>query len=146
LATKLEHTERVTNKVPAKTEENRPDVTLVPRLELEGKEPEQIVPELIEQAARLHVSDLYFSTEEDSVQVAARHIGVHRPLARLDAEIGRRCISYVKTMADMNISERRRPMDGRWLFNRGSGHRLDLRINTLPTLHGEDCTLRILDQ
>jgi type II secretory ATPase GspE/PulE/Tfp pilus assembly ATPase PilB-like protein len=142
----LEHAERVTNKVPARTDDGRPDVTLVPQLDLAGKEPERIVPELIEHAARLHVSDLYFTTEEDAVQVSARHIGVQRSLARLDAEIGRRCISYVKTMADMNISERRRPMDGRWLFNRGSGHRLDLRINTLPTLHGEDCTLRILDQ
>ena len=116
------------------------------RLNLNGKEPEQAVPELIEQAALLHVSDLFFSTNEDHVEVAARHLGVLRQLGRLNLEVGRRCISYVKTLADMNISERRRPMDGRLLFNRLSGSKLDLRINTIPTLHGEDCTMRILDQ
>ena len=115
-------------------------------LELGGKEPEQVVPELIEHAARLHVSDLFFITNENNVDVAARHLGVLRAVGSLNAEIGRRCISYVKTMADMNISERRRPLDGRWLFSRRTGQRLDLRINTIPTLHGEDCTLRILDQ
>jgi general secretion pathway protein E len=121
--------------------------TLPPlRLELSGKEPEQAVPELVEHAAKLHVSDLFFTTNEDKVEVAARHLGVLRAVGSLNLDVGRRCISYIKTLADMNISERRRPMDGRWLFSRRSGHRLDLRINTIPTLHGEDCTLRILDQ
>jgi type II secretory ATPase GspE/PulE/Tfp pilus assembly ATPase PilB-like protein len=127
---------------------NAPAKAAVPplRLELGGKEPEQVVPELIEHAARLHFSDLFFISNEDNVEVAGRHLGLLRSVGALGADVGRRCISYVKTAADMNISERRRPMDGRWLFSRASGHRLDLRINTIPTLHGEDCTLRILDQ
>jgi type II secretory ATPase GspE/PulE/Tfp pilus assembly ATPase PilB-like protein len=123
-----------------------PDPVPALRLNLVGKEPEQVVAELLEHAARLHVSDLYFNTDESSVEAAARHLGVMRPLGSLPLEMGRRCISYIKTMADMNISERRRPLDGRWLFSRASGRRLDLRINTIPTLHGEDCTVRILDQ
>jgi type II secretory ATPase GspE/PulE/Tfp pilus assembly ATPase PilB-like protein len=113
---------------------------------LAGKEPEQVIPQLIEHAARLHVSDLYLNTEEDRVEAAARHLGLMRPLATLPLDLGRRCISYIKTLADMNISERRRPLDGRWLFSRRSGRRLDLRINTIPTMYGEDCTIRILDQ
>lgn len=116
------------------------------QLDLVGKEPEQVVPELIEHAARLHVSDLYFNADEDGVEVAARHLGVLRQLGNLNLDLGRRCIYYIKTMADMNISERRRPLDGRWLFSRLSGRRLDLRINTIPTMYGEDCTVRILDQ
>src|SRR2546421_677139 len=76
---------------------------------------------------------------------AARPLGILPKLSVLPLEVGRRCISYVKTMADMNISERRRPMDGRWLYNRPDGGRLDLRVNTIPTLYGEDCTVRILD-
>ena len=118
----------------------------VPEIDLARAEPEESVPYLIEYAARLHVSDLFFNTNEDQVEVAARHLGLLRHIHNVPPEIGRRCISYIKTMADMNISERRRPMDGRWLFNRRSGGRLDLRINTIPTLHGEDMTLRILDQ
>jgi general secretion pathway protein E len=46
----------------------------------------------------------------------------------------------------MNTSERRKPLEGRWLFTRKSGAALDLRVSTIPTLHGEDCTMRILDQ
>jgi type II secretory ATPase GspE/PulE/Tfp pilus assembly ATPase PilB-like protein len=126
--------------------ESKPTAGTSLQLDLAGKEPEQAVPELIEHAAGLHVSDLFFSTNEDHVAVGARHLGVQRQLGVLPLEVGRRCISYIKTQADMNISERRRPMDGRWLFNRRSGLRLDLRINTIPTLCGEDCTLRILDQ
>jgi type II secretory ATPase GspE/PulE/Tfp pilus assembly ATPase PilB-like protein len=116
------------------------------RIDLANKEPEEAVPLLIEMAAKLHVSDLFFSTNEDNVEVAARHLGLLRSLGKLPLDVGRRCISYVKTLADMNISEKRRPMDGRWLFNRKGGGRLDLRINTIPTLHGEDCTMRVLDQ
>jgi type II secretory ATPase GspE/PulE/Tfp pilus assembly ATPase PilB-like protein len=104
------------------------------------------VPFLVDYAAKLRVSDLFFNANEDGVEVAARHLGLLRHLVVLPAELGRRCVLYIKTMADMNISERRRPMDGRWLFSRQSGHRLDLRINTIPTLYGEDLTLRILDQ
>ena len=115
-------------------------------ISLKEKEPEHIVPELIEYAAGLQISDLFFETEEDAVEVAARHLGLFRALSTLPLDIGRRCISFVKTMASMDISEHRRPLDGRWLFSRASGQRLDLRINTIPTLHGEDCTIRILDR
>jgi type II secretory ATPase GspE/PulE/Tfp pilus assembly ATPase PilB-like protein len=117
-----------------------------PPADLDRKEPEAVVPLLIEYAAQLGVSDLFFNTNEDGVEVAARHLGLLRRICVLPPETGRRCISFIKTNADMNISERRRPMDGRWLFNRSSGQRLDLRINTIPTLHGEDMTVRILDQ
>jgi type II secretory ATPase GspE/PulE/Tfp pilus assembly ATPase PilB-like protein len=116
------------------------------RLPLGGKEPEVVVPELVEHAARARASDLYFNSNEDNVEVSIRHLGLIRHIGTLAADIGRRCISFVKTQGDMNVSERRRPLDGRWLFNGKEGRRLDLRINTIPTLYGEDCTLRILDQ
>jgi type II secretory ATPase GspE/PulE/Tfp pilus assembly ATPase PilB-like protein len=115
------------------------------RIELATKDPDDTVPKLIEHAAKLRVSDLFFNTNDDHVEVAVRHLGMLRPVSSLPLEFGRRCISYIKTMAEMNISERRRPMDGRWLFRQPKGKRLDLRINTIPTLHGEDCTVRILD-
>jgi type II secretory ATPase GspE/PulE/Tfp pilus assembly ATPase PilB-like protein len=116
------------------------------QLDLKHREPEDVVPALIEFAANLHISDLFFNTDENKVEVAARHLGLLRHISDLTPEIGRRCISYIKTLAGMNISERRKPMDGRWLITRSSGGRLDLRIATMPTLHGEDLTLRILDQ
>jgi type II secretory ATPase GspE/PulE/Tfp pilus assembly ATPase PilB-like protein len=133
-----------TNREPR---DGRPAAAAQPlALDLAGKEPDDAVPALVEYAARLHVSDLFLATDEDRVSVFARHLGILRAVTSLSLDVGRRCISYIKTMADMNISEHRRPMDGRWLFTRGSGRRLDLRINTLPTLYGEDCTVRVLDQ
>src|SRR5262249_45848971 len=131
---------------PVDGEGNTTDAVPALRLDLSEKEPEQIVPELIEHAARLHVSDLYFNTDEDKVEVDGRHLGMVRALGSLNLDLGRRCISYIKTMAGMNISERRRPLDGRWLFSRPTGRRFDLRISTMPTMYGEDCTVHILDQ
>jgi type II secretory ATPase GspE/PulE/Tfp pilus assembly ATPase PilB-like protein len=132
---------------PADTQKNNaPTAQQALELDLKGKEPEVAVPYMIEFAAERRISDVFFNTNEEDVEVAVRHYGILRSVTRLTADIGRRCISYVKTLADMNISERRRPMDGRWLFHRRSGSPLDLRINTLPTLYGEDLTIRVLDQ
>ena len=46
----------------------------------------------------------------------------------------------------MDVTEKRKPHDGRRLYRRDDGSLLDLRINTLPTLHGEDFSLRLLER
>jgi type II secretory ATPase GspE/PulE/Tfp pilus assembly ATPase PilB-like protein len=116
------------------------------RLDVSRQSPEDAVHSLIEHAAKLMVSDLFFNTNENSVSVEARHLGILRHIGDLPGEIGKRCISHIKAVSGMNVAERRRPLDGRWIFERPSGHRLDLRINSIPTLYGEDMTLRILDR
>jgi type II secretory ATPase GspE/PulE/Tfp pilus assembly ATPase PilB-like protein len=108
----------------------------------EAKTPDEVVVEVLEQAVRLRASDLYFAAGEDHVAVSARHLGLMRPLARLPLDLGHRCIAHIKVHADMNVAERRRPQDGRWLHQGPTGP-IDLRISTLPTLHGEDCALRL---
>src|SRR5438445_42680 len=80
------------------------------------------------------------------VMVNARHLGVLRPITHLSAELGRRCLSHIKALAELDIAERRRPQDGRWIHTRPSGDTLDLRVSVLPTLYGEDVTLRLLDR
>src|SRR5262249_43074530 len=85
-------------------------------LDLKGSDPEAILPQLLDYAAQLHVSDVFFNSEEGSIDVAVRHLGLVRAICSLPVELGRRCISYVKMVSDMNISEKRRPMDGRWLY------------------------------
>jgi type II secretory ATPase GspE/PulE/Tfp pilus assembly ATPase PilB-like protein len=116
------------------------------RLDVSRQAPEEAVHNLVEHAARLLVSDLFFNTNENGVAVEARHLGILRHISELPGETGRRCISHIKAVAGMNVAEKRRPMDGRWIFDRASGQRLDLRINSIPTLYGEDMTLRILDR
>ncbi|HTU21636.1 MAG TPA: GspE/PulE family protein [Gemmataceae bacterium] len=109
-----------------------------PSLDLGARTADEAVTALLEQASRLHASDLFLASALDRVDVSMRHLGVIRPLARLPLELGHRCIAHVKVMANMDVAERRRPQDGRWI-HRG----IDLRVSTLPTLHGEDCALRL---
>ena len=108
--------------------------------------PEAIVQELIEYAARLGVSDLFFVTNENHVAVLVRHLGLLRPITQLHPDTGKRCMAHIKAAAGIDIAEKRRPLDGRWILERGDGPTLDLRIGTLPTLYGEDFTLRLLDR
>jgi general secretion pathway protein E len=136
---------------PAASVDGKPAVERVPApepeitIQLDGKEPDQSVPLLVEHATQLHVSDLFFDTNADRVQVSVRHLGLQRPVCDVSLDLGRRCISYVKAMANIDISEHRRPTDGRWLFTRPNGQHVDLRIGTIPGLYGEDCAIRILD-
>lgn len=105
---------------------------------------EEAVALLIERAAGLPASDLFFAAEEKDVQVSVRHLGLVRRFTTLPAELGRRCLSHIKVMAGMDITERRRPLDGRWLRQSPTVGHIDIRISTLPTLYGEDFALRLL--
>src|SRR4051812_35994016 len=102
--------------------------------------PEAAVTALIDHAVQLGASDLFLATNENHVAVALRHLGLIRPLITVPLETGRKCLSHIKVMAGMDVAERRRPLDGRWIRQSGGG-RIDIRINTIPTLYGEDFNL-----
>ncbi|MCC5829215.1 MAG: type II/IV secretion system protein [Phycisphaeraceae bacterium] len=113
--------------------------------ELENLTPEEAVAALLDAASDMNASDLFLESNVDNVSIAVRHLGIIHPFANLSNAHGRRFISHIKAVAEMDVAERRRPLDGRWLvFTRG-GDKLDLRINTIPTLHGEDLAIRILE-
>ncbi len=114
-------------------------------LQLAELEPSQAVSQLIEQAAELQASDIFFLSDENGLRVAMRRMGRLETLADVSREQGRHLISYVKAQAGIDIAERRRPQEGRWIVDRAGG-RIDLRINIIPTLHGEDLAARILDR
>jgi type II secretory ATPase GspE/PulE/Tfp pilus assembly ATPase PilB-like protein len=105
---------------------------------------EEAVGRLLDHAAALTVSDLFFNTNETHVAVSARHLGLLRLFTIMPAELGRRCMAHIKAMAGMDVAERRRPLDGRWLRETKEYGKIDLRISTVPTLYGEDYTLRLL--
>jgi type II secretory ATPase GspE/PulE/Tfp pilus assembly ATPase PilB-like protein len=106
--------------------------------------PAEAVSLLLDRAARMRCSDLFFASNEGHFGVLVRHLGVVRPLLRLSSDMGHRCISHIKAMAAMDLAERRRPQDGRWIHELPTGGKVDLRINILPTMYGEDCSLRLL--
>ncbi len=105
--------------------------------------PEQAAGKLIERAAALSASDLFLASNEQDITASLRYLGLVQPLAVLPIEQGRRVISHIKARAGMDLTEKRRPMDGRWIFVQGS-EITDLRINIVPTIHGEDVALRLL--
>lgn len=105
---------------------------------------EEGVTTLLDRAAGLRSSDLFFLAEERYVTIAVRRLGIVEKLAVVSWEQGRQMITYVKANANMDIAERRRPTDGRWINEVGS-RRLDMRVSAVPTLHGEDMTIRIWD-
>jgi type II secretory ATPase GspE/PulE/Tfp pilus assembly ATPase PilB-like protein len=115
-----------------------------PRLIDTAKLPaDSAVAELIRHAVDIGASDLFFNPHEHHVAVLVRHLGVVYPLSILPPEMGRRCLGLIKARAGMETTERRRPLDGRWIFERGD-RKIDIRINAIPTLHGEDLALRLL--
>ena len=114
------------------------------QLDVRGLPPEDAVHQLLEKAIEMKASDLFFCTNEANVTILVRHLGMLRPITQVPLEYGRRCMAHVKAIAGMNVTERRRPLDGRRVFRRDNGAVIDLRINTIPTLYGEDFTLRIL--
>jgi type II secretory ATPase GspE/PulE/Tfp pilus assembly ATPase PilB-like protein len=114
-------------------------------VELGGLEPQEAASRVIAQAAEAAASDLFLLSDEGSVAVSMRAMGQVERLATLSREQGRHLLNYFKTMAGVDLAERRRPQEGRWIVELGGG-RIDLRLNVVPTLFGEDLAIRILDR
>jgi len=104
----------------------------------------RIVNQIIHEAVLAQASDIHFEPSENHVLVRYRVDGVLRHASQLPKSSQAELLSRVKVMADMDITERRRPQDGRFAA-RVDGKALDLRVATLPTPNGEAITLRILD-
>lgn len=100
---------------------------------------------IVRQAAAMQASDLFLHSDESAVIVAVRNLGQVERLHTVSRDSGRHLINYFKAMAGIDIAERRRPQEGRWIFD-GADGRIDLRINVVPTLFGEDLACRILDR
>jgi len=113
-------------------------------LHLDNQPSEEATAALIEAAVRLPASDVFIVANETHTAIAARHFGLMRPLGLCSLETGKRLISHFKAFASMDVVQNRRPQDGRAVFVEASGGQIDLRINTLPTLYGEDMTVRLL--
>jgi type II secretory ATPase GspE/PulE/Tfp pilus assembly ATPase PilB-like protein len=106
---------------------------------------EEAVAELVLHAIHLPASDLFLTANQNNVAISVRHLGIVKPLAIVTRDDGRRFISHVKAMAGMDVAQMRRPLDGRWVYTHKEGGKVDLRVNTIPTLYGEDMTIRLLE-
>ena len=112
---------------------------------LEEIEPAAAVLELIRHEIQLPASDLLFASDNEEVESLVRKGGIRKTLTRVSREAGRHYINHIKAMAEMDVAQMRRPLDGRWVHEHEEGRKVDLRVNTIPTLYGEDLSVRLLE-
>jgi general secretion pathway protein E len=105
----------------------------------------RLVNLLVEGAITAEASDIHIEPFEDTLRVRYRIDGIlyeqEAPPRRLQAAV----TSRIKIMAEMNIAERRLPQDGRIRVNL-HGTRVDIRVSTIPTVHGESIVMRLLQR
>ncbi|MGE5177603.1 MAG: ATPase, T2SS/T4P/T4SS family [Bacteroidota bacterium] len=100
---------------------------------------------IIARAVELRASDIHIEPMDKAVGVRIRVDGLLQDLERLPKWTQGALISRIKILATLDIAEKRIPQDGRFRVE-SEGRRIDLRVSTLPTLHGEKIVIRIVDQ
>ncbi len=105
----------------------------------------QTVNLVITQAVRDRASDIHIEPQEDRLRIRFRIDGLLRDMFSLPRSAHVPLVSRIKVLADMNISEQRRPQDGQFSLNVGE-REVDIRVASMATAYGERMTLRILDK
>jgi type IV pilus assembly protein PilB len=105
----------------------------------------RLVNSIIAGAVDERASDIHFEPQANEMVVRYRVDGVLRPVTSVPLRLANGVVSRIKIMADLDISERRLPQDGRVGLSSG-GRSLDLRVASLPTVHGEKVVIRVLDR
>lgn len=104
----------------------------------------RLVDGIITDAIRRNASDIHIETYERRIRVRYRVDGLLQEMAPLPFKYRAAIVSRIKIMADLDISERRLPQDGRIKVRVGD-RAIDIRLSVLPTMFGEKVVMRILD-
>jgi type IV pilus assembly protein PilB len=104
----------------------------------------KLVHSIVAQAVQQGASDIHINPEEGDTRVLFRVDGVLAPAATVKRRMAMSVVSRIKIMGDLDISEKRLPQDGRFALT-VDGRRVDIRVVTLPLVHGEGVVMRILD-
>jgi type IV pilus assembly protein PilB len=105
----------------------------------------KLVNQLVGQAVELGASDVHLAPDGREVRVRFRVDGVLQDITTVPRKMAAGVVSRVKIMAELDISEKRLPQDGRVGLT-VDGRHVDLRVVTLPSVHGESIVMRILDK
>jgi type II secretory ATPase GspE/PulE/Tfp pilus assembly ATPase PilB-like protein len=106
----------------------------------------RLVDSTIFTAIQRRASDIHIETGDDAVHVKYRIDGVLQPAMRpIAKQFHSSIISRIKVMAELDIAEKRVPQDGRFKV-RMPGKTIDFRVSVMPSVHGEDSVIRILDK
>jgi type IV pilus assembly protein PilB len=108
----------------------------------------RLVDTTIFTALQRRASDIHIETRDDSVCIKFRIDGVlTQAMPPIAKEHHSTIISRIKVMSELDISERRVPQDGRFRVKYGTPERpIDFRVSIMPSIHGEDAVLRVLDK
>ena len=105
----------------------------------------RLVNSLLDQAARERASDIHIEPSDEGTRVRFRIDGRLVRGAEISAALHPALAARIKILAGMDISEKRRPQDGR-IFIKASGADIDIRVSSLPSIFGEKLVLRLLRQ
>lgn len=122
-----------------------PDLASVKENEAYSHPIVRLVNALVFDAVKLGVSDLHFEPEENFVRLRYRLDGVLYTAQILHKQHWSAISQRIKIMCNMNIADKLAPQDGRFNLSVG-GREADFRVSSLPTVHGENIVMRVLDQ
>src|SRR6266702_789128 len=106
----------------------------------------KLVDSIVFNAIQRRASDIHIETRDNEVVVKYRIDGVlYDALDPIDKRHHSTIISRIKVMSELDIAEKRVPQDGRFKL-RLTGRSIDFRVSVIPSAHGEDCVIRILDK
>jgi type IV pilus assembly protein PilB len=131
---------------PVEDEELEPGAEIVGLHETAEDAPVvKLVNQIVAQAVEQHASDVHLAPDGRELRVRFRVDGVLRDVTTVPRRMAAGAISRVKIMAELNIAEKRLPQDGRVGLTVDGKH-VDLRVVTLPSVHGEAIVMRVLDK
>lgn len=135
----------VSGEIPLLIEQSQLALSTGARLEEEDSPFIRLVNEIISEGVSMGATDLHIEPEEKVLRCRYRVDGHLIQGAVLPLELQSIVITRMKILADLDISENRVPQDGRIVFDSGR-KKVDLRVSTFPTIHGEGVVCRVLDK
>jgi type II secretory ATPase GspE/PulE/Tfp pilus assembly ATPase PilB-like protein len=140
-----EATEEFRMQVVREDEEGQ-EVLSIDRITSDASPIIKLVDSVIFNAIQRRASDIHIETQEHVVVIKYRIDGVLYPaMEPIDKKHHQTIISRIKVMSELDIAEKRIPQDGRFKI-RVKGRTIDFRVSIMPTVHGEDAVIRILDK
>jgi type II secretory ATPase GspE/PulE/Tfp pilus assembly ATPase PilB-like protein len=125
-------------------------------IDLSNLSVEAAADKTIAHAVAEKASDLMLLAHQDYYALQIRQLGVIRPVSIVSKDLGKRFGQYIKAQAGMDVAEHRHPHDGRWIYDDlleegeetddTADRAVDLRISSIPTMHGEDMVIRLLSR
>jgi type IV pilus assembly protein PilB len=131
---------------PTLGEEEEEGLTLASLASDESHPIVRLVDTTVLNALERRASDIHIETRDDGVHIKYRVDGVlYHAMDPIELRHHDAIISRVKVMSDLDIAEKRIPQDGRFKLTLG-GRKVDFRVSIMPSIHGEDAVVRILDK